>query len=551
MTSNAQAKLDYIAGTKTAIGNAITAKGVTLGASTFRQYADRIAEIATTPAVGHRVRYFDPFGTLIDTQTVTDGGNATAPSPPTLSLLTFHSWNHPGTNITRDEDIGGVYNTTDGKTYIYIQVNALTGLQPTIYYQKSTSAEMTIDWGDGNSQTTTSTGNLNTQKAAPYAAVGNYLITITCSTTYNLGNGSNTTTLFGSYSTNPYTSIAYKIYFGANTTLINNGVFYNYFGLDYVVASSGMTGSIGAYAFYSCSALTSLTLPSGMTGSIGGSAFQNCYALTSLTLPSGMTGSIGGSAFNYCSALTSLTLPSGMTGSIGTYAFSYCSALTSLTLPSGMTGSIGNNAFNYCSALTSLTLPSGMTGSIGTYAFSYCSALTSLTLPSGTNTAIGDSTFRKLMSVRTFTVLSGFTSLAANAFEGNNAMDEYIFQPTSPPTMAATSVFTGIKLLTRIYVPDASTLAYRAATNWTTYADYIYPLSNRSGSAVILFESNGGTAVTPLTGTTGNTATEPTAPTKDGFTFSGWYKESGLTNAWNWASDVFPATNLTLYAKWV
>ena len=45
MTSNAQAKLDYIAGTKTAIGNAIEAKGVTLGASTFREYADRVVEI--------------------------------------------------------------------------------------------------------------------------------------------------------------------------------------------------------------------------------------------------------------------------------------------------------------------------------------------------------------------------------------------------------------------------------------------------------------------------------------------------------------------------
>ena len=455
MTSNAQAKLDYIAGTKTAIGNAIVAKGVALGASTFRQYADRIAEIGTTPATGWRVRYFDPFGTLISTQTVADGGNATAPTPPTLPLLTFHSWNHPGTNITRDEDIGGIYDTTDGKTYIYVQVNALTGLQPTIYYQKSTSAEMTIDWGDGTTNTTTSTGDLNTQKTAPYAAAGSYLITITCATTYNLGNGTNATTLFGSYIANPYTSIAYKIYFGANTTLINNNVFYNYFGLDYVVVSSGMTGSIGNSAFYNCSALTSLTLPSGMTGSIG------------------------------------------------------------------------------------------------SYAFYYCYALTSLTLPSGTNTAIGDSAFRKLKAVRTFTVLSGFTSLAAYAFEGNDAMDEYIFQPTSPPTMAATSVFTGIKLWTRIYVPDASTLAYRAATNWTTYANYIYPLSNRSGSAVILFESNGGTAVTPLTGTTGNTATEPTAPTKDGFTFSGWYKEAKLTNAWNWASDVFPATNLTLYAKWV
>jgi len=476
---------------------------------------------------GWRVRYFDPFGTLISTQTVADGGNATAPTPPTLPLLTFHSWNHPGTNITRDEDIGGIYDTTDGKTYIYVQVNALTGLQPTIYYQKSTSAEMTIDWGDGTTNTTTSTGNLNTQKTAPYAAAGSYLITITCATTYNLGNGTNATTLFGSYNANPYTSIAYKVYFGANTTLLNANVFYNYYGLDAVVASSGMTGSIGNYAFNSCYSLASLTLPSGMTGSIGSYAFQNC------------------------TSLTSLTLPSGMTGSIGNYAFYNCSALTSLTLPSGMTGSIGNYAFQNCYALTSLTLPSGMTGSIGNYAFYYCSALTSLTLPSGINTAIGDSAFRKLKAVRTFTVLSGFTSLAAYAFEGNDAMDEYIFQPTSPPTMAATSVFTGIKLWTRIYVPDASTLAYRAATNWTTYANYIYPLSNRSGSAVILFESNGGTAVTPLTGTTGNTATEPTAPTKDGFTFSGWYKEAELTNAWNWASDVFPATNLTLYAKWV
>ena len=45
MTSNAQAKLDYIAGTKTAIGNAIEAKGVSLGASTFREYADKVGEI--------------------------------------------------------------------------------------------------------------------------------------------------------------------------------------------------------------------------------------------------------------------------------------------------------------------------------------------------------------------------------------------------------------------------------------------------------------------------------------------------------------------------
>ena len=45
MTSNAQAKLDYIAGTKTAIKDAIETKGVTVDDATFREYADKIADI--------------------------------------------------------------------------------------------------------------------------------------------------------------------------------------------------------------------------------------------------------------------------------------------------------------------------------------------------------------------------------------------------------------------------------------------------------------------------------------------------------------------------
>ena len=101
---------------------------------------------AAPPATGHIVRYFDPFGVLIDTQTIVDGEDASAPTPPTLSLLTFTEWNHDGVNITRDEDIGAVYDTTNGKSYIFVQVNALTGLQPTLYFQKSTGATLTIDF---------------------------------------------------------------------------------------------------------------------------------------------------------------------------------------------------------------------------------------------------------------------------------------------------------------------------------------------------------------------------------------------------------------------
>ena len=129
---------------------------------------------------------------------------------------------------------------------------------------------------------------------------------------------------------------------------------------------------------------------------------------------------------------------------------------------------------------------------------------------------------------------------------------EYVFSPTIPQTLSDVNAFSNINGICKIYVPDASTLAYRAETNWVTYADYIQPVSNRTGDAVILFEDNGAdAAVAPLVGTKGDVATQPADPTKGADTFDGWYKDAGLTTAWNWATDVFSSTNLTLYAKWV
>ena len=70
------------------------------------------------------------------------------------------------------------------------------------------------------------------------------------------------------------------------------------------------------------------------------------------------------------------------------------------------------------------------------------------------------------------------------------------------------------------------------------------------GTYTITFDSNGGSAVTPIASiTSGTTITAPTAPTKSGNTFVGWYKESGLTTTWNFATDTVTADK-TLYAKW-
>ncbi|MCB2293547.1 M4 family metallopeptidase [Clostridium algoriphilum] len=65
----------------------------------------------------------------------------------------------------------------------------------------------------------------------------------------------------------------------------------------------------------------------------------------------------------------------------------------------------------------------------------------------------------------------------------------------------------------------------------------------------VKFNSQGGTAVTSKTTAYNSTITAPSSPTKTGYTFGGWYKEAGCSNAWNFATNKVIA-NTTLYAKW-
>lgn len=78
--------------------------------------------------------------------------------------------------------------------------------------------------------------------------------------------------------------------------------------------------------------------------------------------------------------------------------------------------------------------------------------------------------------------------------------------------------------------------------NLTLYAKWAV------GDHLITFESNGGSAVESIAVADGVAATKPTDPTKEGNAFGGWYKETALTNAYDW-SDVVNSS-FTLYAKW-
>ena len=94
-------------------------------------------------------------------------------------------------------------------------------------------------------------------------------------------------------------------------------------------------------------------------------------------------------------------------------------------------------------------MPDGVT-SIEFSAFSSCYSLASITIPDGV-TSIGSSTFHYCYSV-------AFYDFTAH---------------TKIPKLSNTNVFTGIAADCQIRVPAALVDAWKAATNWSTYADHI------------------------------------------------------------------------------
>jgi len=65
----------------------------------------------------------------------------------------------------------------------------------------------------------------------------------------------------------------------------------------------------------------------------------------------------------------------------------------------------------------------------------------------------------------------------------------------------------------------------------------------------VTFNSNGGSNVAKQTVTFNGTVTRPADPTRSGYSFGGWYKDSGLKNLYDFSTKVIE--NITLYAKWV
>ena len=260
-------------------------------------------------------------------------------------------------------------------------------------------------------------------------------------------------------------------------------------GTTYTIPDSVTT--IGGYAFCSCDSLTSVTIPDSVT-TIGINAFLYCTSLTSVTIPDSVT-TIGQAAFHGCSNLaefkgkfaadvgrcliidgvlnafalgcgvTEYTIPDSVT-TIGDHAFYWCSSLTSVTIPDSVT-TIGEDAFSECEYLTSITIPDSVT-TIGDWAFCSCESLTSVTIGDSVMT-IGDGAFYWCSSLSSVYCKAIIPPKGINngygwrAFD-NNASDH------------------------KIYVPAESVEAYKAAENWSDYADYIVGYDFEAGEEVAI-----------------------------------------------------------------
>ena len=201
--------------------------------------------------------------------------------------------------------------------------------------------------------------------------------------------------------------------------------------------------TIRAQTFYNCRALQSISIPNSVTG-IGDNAFLNCYTLQSISIPNSVT-NIWDNTFNNCHVLRSISIPNSVTG-IGNNAFENCYALQSISIPNSVT-SIWRSVFYNCYALQSIVIPNSVT-IIGNNSFSNCMALQSIVIP------------------------NSVTSIGNNSFE-NCYASEYDFSQFSQVPTLGKNAFYGIFSSTKILVPSALYDTWVAATNWTTYANYI------------------------------------------------------------------------------
>ena len=497
-------EIGRIAQAKADIKRAINAKGGVLVNEKLSAYAAAIDDLLPEE-YGNRVRFIDYDGTVLKTQYIADGESATPPANPSHGGLRFLGWNNDYTDIHGYRDIGAMYTTTSGKTEFDIRVTVPTGSTVT-FYPYLVSGQLTIAWGDGTTDTVTTAGRRSISYT--YAEYGDYKVTFSISLggewyipeyfcgdssrywIYNarlagvprLGNSAfqycpslqtitmDTAMLTVGEQAFRYCRALQAVVFPNTVTEIQRRCMQECYALSQIVFPDSIT-AIKEETCYACHSLDSVVIPTGIT-QIGDSAFYGCNALRSVFLPDTLL-TLAYGLFRYCRALAKVHLPQSLT-SIGGNAFYECCSLERVTIPNG--ASCGESAFARCYNLRSINIPTGWTA-VPYGLCSECFALESISIPENITTVRG-SAFYECHKLRTVEFRSTLTNIESDAFGNNHSMRNIHCRRQTPPTMGSTDVFYNLPRNCKIWVPastDREVLtAYKTASNWSAYADFMY-----------------------------------------------------------------------------
>lgn len=222
---------------------------------------------------------------------------------------------------------------------------------------------------------------------------------------------------------------------------------------------------------------------------------------------------IGRAAF-YDSSVTSVTIPDSVTF-ISDLAFANCSNLTNISIPNSVT-SIGSSAFEYCTSLKSITLPSSLR-TISQALFFDCSQLTTIQIPDSVSSILAYA-FYNCRNLKTIRIPVSVTFIESYAFDG---------------------------------CPNSMTVTYSGSKKqWDSITGTDELLNNPlvCNKLEATFDPGNGESISTQTIDRGGKFTEPAAPSKENYTFAGWYNGD---KEFKFDADTTNAPNvLELVAKW-
>lgn len=173
--------------------------------------------------------------------------------------------------------------------------------------------------------------------------------------------------------------------------------------------------------------------------------------------------------YAYRNAIKRVELGEGIYA-VGSNGLSYCHNLKELKFPESKV-SFGGNSLSSCKNIESFIMPNNGT-SIGQNMFSSCDNLKNVVLAEHV-TIIPNNVFSSCTTLTYIKIPGKVYSLANGVFQNCYSMKICDFTDHSAVPTLGTNAFNNIPADCEIRVPAALAEEWKAANNWSTYADYI------------------------------------------------------------------------------